>query len=455
MTNRTNPPVTAATGSRRSRAADEGPRVEPPGTVEAMARDGSPRDTTAPDTVADARTAGLRYWSDDRPAIERRRSGRGFRYLDPDGRTIRAPEVLERIRRLAIPPAWTTVRICPDPAGHLQATGRDARGRKQYRYHAAFRSHREAAKFDRLAAFGRALPELRARVEADLERVGLPREKVLAGIVRLLELTLVRVGNEEYARLNRSFGLTTLRGRHATVRGGSVRFRFRGKGGKAHEVGLRNRRLAHLVARCQDLPGQDLFQYLDDEGEPHAISSEDVNEYLRDASGIDVTAKTFRTWAATVLACRALVSGAAGSQAESGAGSRAGRGRGSRTGARQEARGSRASSPVTAAMRDVAEQLGNTPAVARRSYVHPAIVDAYLDGVIGRAFARTGRGSGDATGQARGSVAAAPALGLPTAAEEAAVIRLLEDSTAAAAQTAARTRTGASAGSAAPSAARA
>ena len=344
--------------------------------------------TAAPGTA-------LRFWSDDRPAIARRRRGRGFAYFDPDGRPVRDAGTLERIRRLAVPPAWTEVRICPFDDGHLQATGRDARGRKQYRYHAAFRARREAAKFDRLAEFGRRLPALRARVEADLARPGLPREKVLAGIVRLLELTLVRVGNEEYARLNRSFGLTTLRGRHASVRGGSIRFRFRAKGGAIREVGLRDRRLARLVMRCQDLPGQDLFQYLDDDGTPHPVSSDDVNDYLRGAARIDVTAKTFRTWAATVLAHRALRSRSA--DVEHGPSGRNG---------------------VVEAMRVVAERLGNTPAVARRSYVHPRIIEAFDAAPAGGAEAS---GPGPA-----GSDGPAGTDGPPTRAEELAVIRMLE-----------------------------
>jgi DNA topoisomerase-1 len=298
---------------------------------------------------------GLRHASDRRSGITRRRSGRGFAYRDPEGRTIRDPAEIRRIRSLAIPPAWTDVWICPYPNGHLQATGRDARGRKQYRYHTRFRGRRETAKYERLIAVAQALPKIRERVDADLARPGLDRQKVLAAIVRLLELTLIRVGNDEYARLNRSFGLTTLRDRHASVRGSSVRFRFKGKSGKQHEVGLRDRRLAGIVRRCQDLPGQELFQYVGEDGEPVDIASDDVNGYLRDIAP-EVTAKDFRTWAGTVLAYRALRAlDPPGSERE-------------------------ASKNVVAAIRRTADLLGNTPAVCRKAYVHPVVVEAYLDG---------------------------------------------------------------------------
>lgn len=297
----------------------------------------------------------LRHSTDRRPGISRRRSGRGFTYRDPDGRTIRDRETLARIRRLAIPPAWTDVWICPDPNGHLQTTGRDARGRKQYRYHERYRHRREAAKYERLVAFARALPAIRKRVDADLARPGLPREKVLAAVVRLLELTLIRVGNDEYARLNRSFGLTTLRDRHATVGAARIRFRFRAKSGRETEVGLRDRRLAAVVRRCRDLPGQELFQYVGDDGEIVDVRSDDVNEYLREIAP-DVTAKDFRTWAGTVLAYRAL-----------------------RALEAPETDG-QARRNVVEAIRQTAGRLGNTPAVCRSSYVHPVVVEAYLDG---------------------------------------------------------------------------
>lgn len=319
--------------------------------------------TTTPATTLSpaeaARDAGLRYSSDERPGISRRRAGRGFSYRAPDGSVIRDEETLRRIRALATPPAWTDVWICPDPSGHLQATGRDARGRKQHRYHARFRRARDAAKYSRLLEFARVLPRIRERVDADLARPGLPREKVLAAVVRLLELSLIRVGNEEYARLNRSFGLTTLRDRHASIDGAQVRFRFTGKSGRRHEVTLRDRRLARVVARCQDLPGQDLFQYVDDAGEVQDVRSEDVNGYLREISP-DVTAKDFRTWAGTVLAYRALRA----LQPEGGGPRKA----------------------VVGAMKATARRLGNSPAIARASYVHPAVVEAYLDGDVSDAL---------------------------------------------------------------------
>ena len=309
-----------------------------------------------------AREAGLRHATDQRPGITRKRSGSGFTYRDPDGVTIRDRATLDRIRALAIPPAWTDVWICPWPNGHLQAVGRDARGRKQYRYHARWHARRGADKFERMLAFAEVLPRIRERCDADLARPGLPREKVLAAVVRLLELTLIRVGNDEYARLNRSFGLTTLRDRHARIEGTAVRFRFRGKAGQTHEVGLRDRRLASVVRRCQDLPGQELFQYLDEDGAVRDVASDDVNAYLREVSGGDFTAKDFRTWAGTVLAYRALQ-------------------------ALQPVDDERAARRnVVEAIRRTATHLGNTPAVARGSYVHPAVLEAYLDGSLGPAL---------------------------------------------------------------------
>jgi DNA topoisomerase-1 len=322
-----------------------------------------PRPTTttgadAADARAVARDAGLRYSTDTRAGIVRRRSGQGFSYRDASGETIRDRETLARIRALAIPPAWTDVWICPWPNGHLQASGRDARGRKQYRYHTEWQERRGTDKFDRMLAFAEALPRIRRRCDADLAKRGLPREKVLAGVVRLLELTLIRVGNDEYARLNRSFGLTTLRDRHARIDGTAIRFRFRGKSGQSHEVGLRDRRLAQLVRRCQELPGQELFQFVDEEGEVRDVASDDVNGYLREASGGAFTAKDFRTWAGTVLAYRALRA------LQPGAGER-------------DARRN-----VAEAIKQTADRLGNTPAVARGSYVHPAVLEAYLEGSI-------------------------------------------------------------------------
>ncbi len=305
-----------------------------------------------------ARASGLRYSTDAWPGWGRRRSGRGFTYRDADGATIRDADVRARIAALAIPPAWTDVWICPWPNGHLQATGRDARGRKQYRYHARWRKRRGADNFERMLDFAGALPRIRRRCRQDLASKRLSRDKVLATVVRLLELSLIRVGNEEYARVNRSFGLTTMRGRHARIEGSSVRFRFRGKAGAMHEVDVRDRRLASIVRRCQELPGQALFAYVDDDGEVRDVTSDDVNDYLREASGGDFTAKDFRTWAGTLLAYRALRS------------------------LQPEQHGPAARRNVVEAMRRTAARLGNTPAVARGSYVHPAVLEAYLDGSL-------------------------------------------------------------------------
>ncbi len=302
------------------------------------------------DPVDSAKAAGLTYVSDERPGIRRRRAGRAFVYRDDGSRVVRDAATLARIRSLAIPPAWTGVWICPSASGHLQATGRDARGRKQYRYHPRWRAVRDTTKYNRLWHVAEALPRLRERVDADLARPGLPREKVLATVVRLLETTLVRVGNEEYARDNGSYGLTTLRAHHVEVNGTRLTFRFRGKSGRTQEVGVRDPRLARIVRRCQELPGQELFQYVDETGAARTIGSGDVNDYLRDASGADFTAKDFRTWAGTVLAALAL--GALG-----------------RGDAVTQARRN-----VTQAVEAVARVLGNTPAVCRACYVHPAVV---------------------------------------------------------------------------------
>jgi DNA topoisomerase-1 len=323
-------------------------------------RASSRRDDVHPSARQSARKAGLRYASSDQPGWSRRRSGRGFTYLDENGKRIADQATIARIRALAIPPAWTDVWICPDPNGHLQATGRDARGRKQYRYHAEFRATRSAAKFDRLLGFAGALPRIRRRVERDLGRRSLSRDKVLAAVVRLLELSLIRVGNDEYARLNRSYGLTTFKNRHVEVRGTSIRFRFRGKSGRQHDVGLRDRRLAAIIRRCQALPGQELFQYVDEAGQPHDVTSEDVNAYLREASGADVTASDFRTWAGTVLAYRALAALESASDP--------------RTAKRN----------ILEAIRASAVELGNTETVARNAYVHPEVLEAYLDGLVRR-----------------------------------------------------------------------
>jgi DNA topoisomerase-1 len=304
-----------------------------------------------------AREAGLCYATDAVPGFTRRRRGKGFSYHDQRGRTINDPDVVARIRAIVIPPAWTDVWICPWASGHLQATGRDARGRKQHRYHPDFRQIRDEAKFGRLVDFAKALPRIRRRVDRDLTRPGVPREKVLAAVVRLLELTLIRVGNDEYSRLNRSFGLTTLRGRHVRVEGTAIRFRFKGKGGTPHEVGLRDRRLATVIRRCQGLPGQELFSYVED-GTVHDAASDDVNDYLRDASGGEFTAKDFRTWAGTVLAYRSLCE-LPEPQDE-------------RTRKRN----------VVEAVRRTATALRNTPAVSRQAYIHPAVLEAYVEGAI-------------------------------------------------------------------------
>ena len=260
----------------------------------------------AVDPVKAARVAKLSYVSDEEPGIRRRRAGKSFSYRDPEGRVIHDEETLKRIKSLAIPPAWTDVWICPDPNGHIQATGRDARGRKQYRYHPRWREVRDEAKYGRMLVFGRVLPQIRARVEADLARPGLPREKVLAALVRLPERTMARIGNDEYARANKSYGLSTLKDGHAKIQGQRVTLDFRGKSGIRHRIALDSPRLARIVKRCRDLPGQHLFQYVDEEGEIRAVDSQDVNDYLREISGEDITAKDFRTWAATNLAAMAL-----------------------------------------------------------------------------------------------------------------------------------------------------
>jgi DNA topoisomerase-1 len=320
-------------------------------------RSGRPQTRRVPitDPWASAQAAGLRYASDTQPGIRRTRVGKGFRYIGVDGSPIRDPEVLRRIRALVIPPAWSEVWICPRPDGHIQATGRDAKGRKQFRYHPHWRAVRDATKYDRLIAFGEALPLLRARLDQDLGRPGLPREKVLAAVVRLLETTLIRIGNAEYVRQNGSFGLTTLRDRHVQVCGATIQFQFRGKSGILHSVRLNDRRLAAIVKRCQDLPGYELFQYLDAEGQRQTIDSADVNAYLRQATGQDFTAKDVRTWAGTVLtACTLWKSAAFASQTQ-------------------------AHKNIVQAIDAVAKRLGNTRAVCRKCYVHPTVLEAYLD----------------------------------------------------------------------------
>ena len=342
-------------------------------------------------TAADASRAGLTYISDEEPGIRRIVRKVGFAYVNPKGRTVREPDTRGRIKRLAVPPAWTDVWISPDPNGHIQATGRDARGRKQYRYHPRWREVRDETKFGRMVAFSEVLPRLRARVEADLGRPGLPREKVLATVVRLLECTNIRVGNDEYARANGSYGLTTLKDKHVEVSGGSLRFSFTGKSGKTHQVELSDRRLARIVQRCRDVPGEELFQYLDDDGARQTIGSGDVNDYLREISGQEFTAKDFRTWAGTMLAVRALRDlGPMDTERE-------------------------AKSAIVRAVDQVAEQLNNTRAVCRKYYIHPTVLETYLAGTM-----LSGLGNGT-----RPAAAAATASALN--AEEKALVRLLND----------------------------
>jgi DNA topoisomerase-1 len=306
--------------------------------------------------VASARSAGLRYVSDCKPGIRREVGSPGFRYKRADGRLVRNTADLKRIAALAIPPAWIDVWICPDPKGHLQATGRDARGRKQYRYHADWRMCRDETKFDRVQAFAAALPKIRTRTAADTAKAGLPREKVLATVVQLLEKSLIRVGNEEYAKTNGSFGLTTMRDQHVDVRGSTLRFEFRGKSAKRHSVGVNSRRLARIVKQCRDLPGYELFQYIDDNGRRQDVNSADVNAYLQEITAEEFTAKDFRTWSGTVLATTALRE------------------------FEKPASMTRAKRDVVKAIDAVAGVLGNTPAVCRKSYIHPAVIDAYMDG---------------------------------------------------------------------------
>ncbi|MGZ4797608.1 MAG: DNA topoisomerase IB [Acidimicrobiia bacterium] len=299
---------------------------------------------------------GLRYVSDETPGFRRRRAGRGFIYLDRRGRRLTSPSHVARIERLAIPPAWTDVWICPDPHGHLQATGRDARGRKQYRYHPDWRARKEAGKYEHMVDFGAALPRIRRRVAADYALPGLPLDKVTAAVVHLLETSLIRIGNDEYARSNNSYGLTTLRDRHVRFDSGEIRFSFAGKSGKEHTVTVHDARTARIVRRCRDLPGQRLFQYVGDDGRRRHLESTHVNEYLRDAGGADFTAKDFRTWVGTLFAAVALDAlDVPDSDAE----------------------GRRNASLAISA---VSRRLGNTPTVARNSYVHPDVVDLYVDG---------------------------------------------------------------------------
>jgi len=307
---------------------------------------------------AAADRAGLNYVTDGFAGIRRRRSGTGWVYFDPQGNRIVDAESRKRIKALVIPPAWTEVWICPDPQGHIQVTARDAKGRKQYRYHPAYRAARDTSKFRRILEFSELLPAIRERIERDLRATDLTRPQILATVVRLLDKTLIRVGNSEYARENRSFGLTTLRERHVEVKGSVMRFTFRGKSGVKHSVSLTDRRLARIIQQCQDLPGQELFQYIDSSGTRQTVSSGDVNEYLREITGRDVTAKDFRTWAGTMLAARELrAAGPAPNRKD-------------------------AEKNIVRAIDIVAERLGNTRTVCRKYYVHPTVLAAYLEGVI-------------------------------------------------------------------------
>lgn len=308
--------------------------------------------------IESAKAARLRYVSDDMPGIRREKRGEHFAYVAPDGASIEDEDELARIKALAIPPAYNDVWICPLANGHIQATARDARGRKQYRYHKRWREVRDENKYERMAPFAQALPGMRRKLERDLALPGLPRNKVMATIVQLLASTAIRVGNDEYARDNNSFGLTTLRNTHARVRGATVRFSFRGKSGVRHAVDLHDRRIAKTVRQCQDLPGQRLFEYLDDDGSTQSVDSSDVNEYIRELAGEDFSAKDFRTWAGTVT-CATLLADETLEQA------------------------SERKQRVVDVIKEVARRLGNTPAICRKCYVHPAIVDAYLEGRLG------------------------------------------------------------------------
>ena len=308
------------------------------------------------DPAEAAPAAGLRYVNDAALGIRRKRSGRGFRYTDPNGEKITDRATLGRIKSLGIPPAWEDVWICPRPNGHIQATGRDARGRKQYLYHPRWREARDETKFARLAIFGASLPRIRKRTTVDLTQPGLPQEKVLATVVQLLDLTLIRIGNEEYARANESYGLTTMRQSQVEVNGAQIQFEFQGKSGKQHTVAVRDPRLARIIRRCEELPGYELFQYVDEAGERHSVESSDVNGYLQEITGQHFTAKDFRTWGGTVIAARALRElGGAETETE-------------------------AKKNIVEAIKRAARELGNTPAVCRRAYIHPDILNAYLEG---------------------------------------------------------------------------
>ena len=325
--------------------------------------------TASVQTIVDPRdaaeSAGLRYVSDARPGIRRKRAGKGFRYARADGAVL-DPRARSRVRSLVIPPAWTEVWICPHPEGHIQATGRDVKGRKQYIYHPRFREVRDDVKYSRLLAFADTLPAIRAKVRDHMAMRGLPRQKVLATVVHLLDTTLIRVGNDDYARQNGSYGITTLKNRHAEVEGSEVRFRFIGKSGKQWSVKIRDRRVAKIVKACQELPGQELLQYVDEDGVPQDVTSGDVNDYLREITGADITAKDFRTWAGTLLAALALSEVCRFDSA------------------------AQAKRNVRAAIESVAARLGNTPTICRKCYVHPEVLDSYLGGNLALEIVREG-----------------------------------------------------------------
>jgi DNA topoisomerase I len=317
----------------------------------------SPSDVeTIVDPKDAAESAGLRYVSDARAGIRRRRSGKGFTYKNADGSGLVAKDALRRIKSLTVPPAWTEVWICPIADGHIQATGRDAKGRKQYRYHPRFREIRESTKYEHVVGFADALPIIRARVREHMALRGLPREKVLATVVHLLETTLIRVGNDDYAKQNSSYGLTTLKNRHVAVAGNEVRFRFTGKSGKEWSLRVRDRRIAKIIRACQELPGQELLQYLDERGQPQDVTSSDVNAYLKEITGREITAKDFRTWAGTVLAAMALSEMQSFDTA------------------------AQAKRNLRTAIEGVAARLGNTPTICRKCYVHPEVLSSYLGG---------------------------------------------------------------------------
>jgi len=328
-----------------------------PATEKKLRKKRNGRDLTdVADPVAAAEDAGLRYISDDRHGYTRKAKGDDVEYFDADGKPIRDEQRVLRLKRLAIPPAWTDVWICPSANCHIQATGRDTRRRKQYIYHERWREIRDENKYDRILVFAEALPKIRRRVSKDLALPGLPRNKVLATVVQLLERTFIRIGNEEYARDNKSFGLTTMQDRHVEVKGSKLRFRFRGKSGIEHEVDVTDRHIAKIVTKLQDLPGQDLFQYVDDDDEVHNLTSQDVNDYLREITGQDFTAKDFRTWAGTVLAAVALKT----------------------VGAFETKKQAKAN--IKDAIGAVSKILRNTPAICRKCYIHPVVLETYLSG---------------------------------------------------------------------------